>query len=316
MVVGGPAQELLCFLARCVVDRQLAAAEVVGQRQCLVLHRLPVAHDRAHFVQRLVDGLFDGGHGFGRLAVDLQQHHRLGITLADLDQLAGLVAGEAQHRVAQHVDAHALLGQRHGDRIDEERHVIVDDLQHGVRRFPTVGLRGRIEHADVGLAGLAGTREFQRLSRESGPLFSAVVRELVRLHALVEVSGKGHCFGLCGRGVALAQGRVHRLQGETSGHCDLRLCWFRLVLHGLGCGFLRFHGRAMRLLSWENEIVALPREKALLQDGISRFGFAAVQTPIQFAPVWCWRLFQHCRQDRQNVLPEDTRGDADAIPQS
>ncbi len=276
VVVGGPAQEFLCFLARRVVDRQLAVAQVVGQRQRLVLHRLPVAHDRTHFVQRLADGLLDGRHGFGRLAVDLQQHHRLGITLADLDQLAGLVAGEAQHRMAQHVDAHALFGQRHGDGVDQERHVVVDDLQHGVRRFPTVGLRGRIEHADVGLAGLAGTGEFQRLSRERDPLFSAVVRELVRLHALVEVSGEGHRFGLCGRGVTLAQCRVHRLQGETSGHCDLRLCWFGLVFHGLGCGFLRFHGRAMRLLSWENEIVALPHEKALLQDGITRFGFAAV----------------------------------------
>ncbi len=276
MVVGGPAQEFLCFLARGSVDRQLAAAKVVGQRQRLVLHRLPVAHDGAHFIQRLVDGLLDVCHGFGRLAVDLQQHHRFQLALADLGQLAGLVTGEMQHRVAQHMHAHAMLGQRHGHGVDQERHVVVDDLQHGVRRFPTVGLRRRIEHADIGLAGLAGTGEFQRFGCERGPLLSAVMGELVGLHALVEIGCECHCLGLGGRGVTLAQGRVHRLQGETSGHCDLRLNWFAFVFHGLGCGFLRFHGRAARLLSWENEIVALPHEKALLQDGITRFGFAAV----------------------------------------
>ncbi len=268
MVVGGPAQELLCFGTRGIVDRQRAAAQVVGQRQRLVLHRLPVAHDGAHFIQRLVDGLLDGGHGFGRLAVDFQQHHRLGIALADLGQLAGLVAGEAQHRVAQHVHAHALLGQRHGHGVDQERHVVVDDLQHGVRRFPAIGLGGGVEHAHVGLAGLACTGELQGVCRQRRPLFSGVVRELVRLHALVESGCECHCLGLRGRGVTLAQGRVHRLQGETSGHCDLRLSWLGFVFHGLGCGFLRFHGRARRLLSWENEIVALLQEKALLQDGI------------------------------------------------
>ncbi|PSD44744.1 hypothetical protein C7E24_19880, partial [Stenotrophomonas maltophilia] len=45
----------------------------------------------------------------------------------------------AAHRLA--FRPRTLVGQRHGDGVDQERHVVVDDLQHGVRRLPTVGLR-------------------------------------------------------------------------------------------------------------------------------------------------------------------------------
>ncbi|MNV29161.1 hypothetical protein D3C71_1203790 [compost metagenome] len=142
--------------------------------------------------------------------------------------------------------ADAVFGQRHGHGVDQERHVVIDDLQHGVRRFPTVGLQARVEHADIGLARLADARELQRVGCQRGPLLGGVVRELVRLHALVEVGGKRHCLGLPGRRVALAQGRVHRLQREAHWRNSLRIGWFGFVFHGLGCWFLRFHDGAVR----------------------------------------------------------------------
>jgi len=140
-----------------------------------------------------------------------------------------------------------MLGQRHGHRVDQERHVVIDDLQHRMRRFPPVALEGRVEHTHIGLAGLAYTREFQRVGRQGGPLLGGVVRELVRLHALVEVGGKCHGLGLPGRRVALAQGRVHRLQREAHWRNSLRIGWFGFVFHGLGCWFLRFHDGAVRV---------------------------------------------------------------------
>ncbi len=247
VVLGRPAQEFLGFGARGGVDRQLAGTQVVGQGQRLGAHGIPVADDGTHLVQRLDDGLLDIAHGVGRLAVDLQQHHRLGGAIADRGELAGLVAGEADHRMAQHMHADAVLGQRHRHRVDQERHVVIDDLQHGVRRLPAIGLQGRVEHAHVGLARLADAGELQRVRCQCGPLLSGVVRELVRLHALVEVGGKSHCLGLPGRRVALAQGRVHRLQREAHWRNSLRIGWFGFVFHGLGCWFLRFHGRAVRV---------------------------------------------------------------------
>ena len=247
VVVGGPAQEFLRFGARSGIHRQLAAAQVVGQALRLGTHRVPIADDGTHLVQRLDDRLLDVGHGVGRLAVDLQQHHRFGGAVADTGQFASLVTGEADHRVTQHMHAHAMLGQRHRHRVDQERHIVVDDLQHRMRRLPPVALQRRVEHADVGLAGLAHTREFQRVRCQCGPLLGAVVRELVRLHALVEVGGKSHCLGLPGRRVALAQGRVHRLQREAHWRNSLRIGWFGFVFHGLGCWFLRFHDGAVRV---------------------------------------------------------------------
>ena len=65
-------------------------------------------------------------------AVELDVHHRFAAALVaaqrlDRQQLAVLVALDAHDRVEQAVDGQLACGDRVGDRIDQERHVVVDD---------------------------------------------------------------------------------------------------------------------------------------------------------------------------------------------
>src|SRR6516165_6384807 len=53
------------------------------------------------------------------------------------------------------VDGVAFAGKRRGNGIDEERHVVVDDLDRGARRAPAMLLKPRIDDAHLRLAGRA-----------------------------------------------------------------------------------------------------------------------------------------------------------------
>ncbi|MNV24023.1 hypothetical protein D3C71_1150670 [compost metagenome] len=269
VVVGGPAQEFLCFQTRGLAHRQRTLAQVIGQRQCLVGHRLPVLDDGAHVVQRIADALGNNVEVGGGLAVDLQQHHRFQRAATHARQLASLVARDADDRMAQHVHADALLGQCQRHRVHQERHVVVDDLQHGVARLPTIGLQGRVENAHIRLARLAGTRELQHASGQYGPIVSRVLRELVRFHALVE--RRGECNRLRLRrscGITLPQGCKNRFEREAGLHGVLLYdSRFGFGFCRLGSVVLRFHDRAWVLLVGENAIVSLATKSALLQDG-------------------------------------------------
>ena len=77
----------------------------------------------------------------------------------DLDQLAGDIAADDDLRVDHDVDAAALPGQLVGDRVDQERHVVGDDLDDGVAARPAVLLDGRGVHPDVRGALRAVLRE-------------------------------------------------------------------------------------------------------------------------------------------------------------
>ena len=132
-VIGrGPAQELLRLAPDAVFHRHAPGGQVIGQHLHALAHQAPVGHHRAHLGQHLAHALLDGAHRRRHLAVDLQQHQRLGLALAHRLQLAGRVAAHAHQRMAQHVHAHAHLGQGHAHRINQERHVVIDDLQHRV----------------------------------------------------------------------------------------------------------------------------------------------------------------------------------------
>ena len=68
----------------------------------------------------------------GSGAVELDVHHRFAPVLVvtqgdELAQHAFLVTRDADHRVKQAMDRELPCGDHVGDRIDEERHVVVDD---------------------------------------------------------------------------------------------------------------------------------------------------------------------------------------------
>jgi len=98
----------------------------------LVLQRVPVAHRQPDVVQHpaqigreLLPAARVG-------AVELEVHHGLapalvGADLRDIAEDAVLVARNAHHRVEQAIDPELVRGDRVGDGVDQERHVVVDD---------------------------------------------------------------------------------------------------------------------------------------------------------------------------------------------
>ena len=57
------------------------------------------------------------------------------------------------------VHVEAVPVDRHRDRVDKERHVVVDDVDDGVRRVPTLGCDRRRVHPHERIAGRAATAE-------------------------------------------------------------------------------------------------------------------------------------------------------------
>ena len=109
------------------------------------------------------------------LAVDLQIHHRfrpraLARFAGDFDQVAIDVAPHRQHRVGQQMHADLAAIELVGDRIDQERHVVVDHLHHRVAALEAVVGADRIEHADLGDARQAAPGKGEQGGRGRGTL--------------------------------------------------------------------------------------------------------------------------------------------------
>ena len=212
VIVRGPAQELLHFLAAGIADRHLAVTDIGGDVQHLLAHGRPVLDDPAHVAQHGEDGLFDIARIGRGLAVDFQMHHRLDRALADRSELAAAVARNPDHRMPQHVHTHAAFGQRHRHRIDQERHVVVDDLQHRVRGFPAMLGPGGIEQADAGCPGLAIAREVEEIVGQRCPAIGTVHRHFIFGHAQIERCGERAGIVLADLARALADGVEDRIE--------------------------------------------------------------------------------------------------------
>ena len=95
-----------------------------------------------------------------------------GVDVEDLLQRPGGVTAYDELRVHDEVHGAFLAGELGRDGVDEERHVVGDDLDHAVPAGPAVLLHGGGEHVDVGGAGRPGGRgcwwERAAPSRSSG----------------------------------------------------------------------------------------------------------------------------------------------------
>jgi hypothetical protein len=127
-----------------------------------LLHALPVLDgvaDVSEHVAKLVGDLFLLGRVC--LAVGFDVHPGLdesirhlgdgGVGLphvADLEQLARDVAPNDELWVNHQVNRTVPAGQRHRDRVDQERHVVGNHLDDGVAGGPTVLLDGGGVHAN------------------------------------------------------------------------------------------------------------------------------------------------------------------------
>ena len=122
-------------------------------------------------------------------------------------------ARDRDHRMHQHVHGDAALRQRHAHRVDQERHVVIDDLHDRVAGLDPIPC-ARIEHADRRHAGAASRRERQRADRDAGPTGGRTQGEFVVRHARVEGLGKGQRLRLPGIGGERANGGKDGVEGH------------------------------------------------------------------------------------------------------
>ncbi len=161
MRVGEPGQERLAlgqFLRR---HRRRTGVDFRDDRRQPVAHLRPVGDRQPHVDehtrhvprQRVESRRLDH-------PVDLDVDERFAPRVArilrrDVRQRPVGAGNDGDDRVDDEVQRQALAVDFHRDRIDQERHVVVDDLDDRVRRLPAVVLDRRIEDAHPGVARLA-----------------------------------------------------------------------------------------------------------------------------------------------------------------
>ncbi len=169
-VVGRqPTQQLAALRDLLLAQREPVGLQLVDDGQHLGVHLLPVL-DRLpdvaqHLEQRVLDGagvLVVGDPGDLDVHPGLAdrvrgRHDRAVRDRGDRLEGAGDVADHVELRVDDRVHVTQLAGQRHGQRVHEERHVVGDHLDDGVTAGGPAGLAdGRGEHPHLGGALRAG----------------------------------------------------------------------------------------------------------------------------------------------------------------
>ena len=101
----------------------------------------------------------------------------------EADEPARKVTLDDKHRMNQQANVETALIEFTDDGIDQERHVVVDDLKHG-----NAARRGGRLETYLGHAGFALGEERPRLLGDAGKLFCAVAFEILR-HGKTEQSG-------------------------------------------------------------------------------------------------------------------------------
>jgi hypothetical protein len=114
-----------------------------------VAHRLPVAHRHTHIAQNGVNAFFQGitvGHAVHLL--DMKQDHAFAdrrfiafgpLVPVHLTEMAIAVARHPKHRVQHQPQVNARALQLAHDRVDQKRHVVVDDLDRRDIAQHTIG---------------------------------------------------------------------------------------------------------------------------------------------------------------------------------
>ncbi len=220
-VVGlQPAQEILVLgeVGRPARHQVADGIEAGAPHRPPVLDRQP--HLGEHARERGGELVEQGGIG---LAVDLDMHHRFGprplVDLAgEAQQVAVEVAPHRQHGMGQQVDADLAAIELVGDRIDQERHVVVDDLHDGMAALEAVVAEEGIEHPHLGDARQAAAGEGQQRGRGGGALLGRGRRQILVGDAAEQAAGE---MGGFVASAALQGGGADGIQPvDTRRQCD------------------------------------------------------------------------------------------------
>jgi hypothetical protein len=208
VVLLDPTQELRGLRHLVARDRRRRRRQLGQHAPEALAHRPPVGDRGAHVVEHQLDLVADRGQDRGIGApIDLDQHdrlardrrRRLGRRL-ELDHLALVVAAHRDHRVEDEMDREPAPVERHAHRVDQERHVVVDDLDHRVGRLPAVLLERRVVDPHLGLA--VGTRagESPQPERRAVEVHRPALGEIFRRQPAQQLAGEGDGEGGFGRG--------------------------------------------------------------------------------------------------------------------
>ena len=151
-------------------------------------HGAPVLHGGAHVAEHVGDRPHD--LGAARLVVDAldvdvdeafaQRAPGRGPGPLEGDELAGGVALDGEHRMHDQANVDAALGQLAQHRVDQERHVVVDDVENRGGPQPLVlGAHGGRFQPHLRGAGLALRQERPRVRRQVGELARVVAHEIL-----------------------------------------------------------------------------------------------------------------------------------------
>ena len=233
VVVPDPLEEGAGLRELLRVDRRRRGPQVRDAAAKLLAHRGPVLHGgphvaeggehlRAHRVKRLLLGLAVG------LDVDDRVDRgpfRLVVERKERFDAVAIAAAQAHHRMDDQMARVPAPVHHHPHRVDEERHVVGDDLDDGVGRLPAVLLDLRVVDPDLRRAGRAPPGEVQVRRRRAVEVvrlaFGEVVGRDPRVVPLDEGEDEGDVLGAH----PLARERGHFLH-------DLRRMGCRLGRHG------------------------------------------------------------------------------------
>ena len=172
-------------------------------------HRRPVGDRGAHVVEHALDVGGERVHRSRvRHAVDLDMDERfarraIGVAGSKTFQHAARIADDRDDGVHDQVQPEAMAVDLHRHRIDQERHVVVDDLDHRVRRLPAMLGDGGIEHPHLGVPGVALVRELPLRDRRAVKVGRRAIGEVlgVRL-AEIALDERGQLVALAAGGLA------------------------------------------------------------------------------------------------------------------
>jgi hypothetical protein len=211
-----------------LVDRGRPLVQLGQDRADLLAHGRPVLDRGLDVRQDPLDlGPQPVQHLGLALAVDLEMQVRLadtvvGVGRQHLDQPAGLVAAHGDHRVDGQVDDQAVAVQLHGHRVDQERHVVGDDLHDRVPGAPAVLLEAGAVDPDLGLAGLAAVGQAPVGQDGAVQVVRFQLEQVLRGQALVVLAGELLDLLAPVLGHLLVDGRDNLLQDLR-----FRLLWLR-----------------------------------------------------------------------------------------
>ncbi len=189
-----PCQQRGGLEALVAIQRRRRIAQLGDQLRGALAHRRPVLDGRRHLAQ-------DGKQPLAQplqiprlaVAIDLEVDERLqqgalvrrGIRREDGRKLTVGLPPDAHDGMDELVDPGAAAAERHRRRVDQERHLVGDDLDDRVQGLPAVLLELRVVHAHQRRPGLAPAGEAAVRERGAVEVERVQLDEVLERHAPV-----------------------------------------------------------------------------------------------------------------------------------